>query len=71
VADDRLYAMWWLIALRGLRRGEAAERRWFDVDLDDQVIMISQQRIGVLRDDGVDRDGCLHADAGLTRFDRL
>jgi Phage integrase, N-terminal SAM-like domain len=23
VADDRLYAMWWLIALRGLRRGEA------------------------------------------------
>jgi hypothetical protein len=24
VAQDRLYAMWWLIALRGLRCGEAA-----------------------------------------------
>jgi len=33
VADDRLYAMWWLIALRGLRRGEAAGLRWVDVDL--------------------------------------
>ena len=32
VADDRLYAMWWLIALRGLRRGEAAGLRWTDVD---------------------------------------
>ena len=28
VVDDRLYAMWWLIALRGLRRGEAAGLRW-------------------------------------------
>jgi integrase len=45
VAEDRLYAMWWLIALRGLRRGEAAGLRWIDVDLDEQVIMISQQRI--------------------------
>jgi integrase len=45
VAQDRLYAMWWLIALRGLRRGEAAGLRWIDVDLDEQVIMISQQRI--------------------------
>jgi hypothetical protein len=27
VADDRLYPMWWLIALRGLRRGEAAGLR--------------------------------------------
>jgi integrase len=26
--------MWWLIALRGLRRGEAAGLRWVDVDLD-------------------------------------
>jgi hypothetical protein len=71
VADDRPYAMWWLIALRGLRRGEAAGRRWIGVDLDDQVIVISQQRIGVLCDDGVGRGGCLHAGAGLTRFNRL
>jgi integrase len=44
-ADDRLSAMWWLIALRGLRRGEAAGLRWVDVDLDEQVVMINQQRI--------------------------
>jgi hypothetical protein len=25
VADDRLHPMWWLIALRGLCRGEAAD----------------------------------------------
>jgi integrase len=34
VAQDRLAVMWWLIALRGLRRGEAAGLRWADVDLD-------------------------------------
>jgi integrase len=45
VADDRLFAMWWLIALRGLRRGEAAGLRWVDVDLDQHVVMIEQQRI--------------------------
>jgi integrase len=46
VADDRLYAMWWLIALPpGLRRGEAAGLRWTDVDLDHRVIVIAQQRI--------------------------
>jgi integrase len=37
--------MWWLIALRGLRRGEAAGLRWVDVDLDEQVVTITQQRI--------------------------
>ncbi len=44
-ADDRLSALWWLIALRGLRRGEAAGLRWADVDLDARVIVIGQQRI--------------------------
>jgi integrase len=44
-ADDRLYALWWLIALRGLRRGEAAGLRWADVDLDARVVVIGQQRI--------------------------
>jgi integrase len=37
--------MWWLIALRGLRRGEAAGLRWADVDLDAGLAMIEQQRI--------------------------
>jgi len=44
-ADDRLSALWWLIALRGLRRGEAAGLRWADVDLNGRVIVIGQQRI--------------------------
>ncbi|MCU1592174.1 MAG: phage integrase [Frankiales bacterium] len=34
VAEDRLYALWHLIAFRGLRRGEAATLAWADVDLD-------------------------------------
>lgn len=33
--NDRLAAMWWLVALRGLRRGEAAGLRWAEVDLDE------------------------------------
>jgi hypothetical protein len=45
VADDRLYALWWLIALRGLYRGEATGLRWTDVDLDARVVVIGQQRI--------------------------
>jgi integrase len=34
VADDPLFALWWLVALRGLRRGEVAGLRWQDIDLD-------------------------------------
>jgi integrase len=49
VADDRLFAMWWLIALRGLRRGEAAGLRWVDVDLEHKVVMIEQQRLAYRR----------------------
>jgi integrase len=45
VTEDRFFAVWWLIALRGLRRGEAAGLRWVDVDLDQRVVMIDQQRI--------------------------
>jgi hypothetical protein len=45
VAGDRLSAMWWLIALRRLRRGEAAGLRWVDADLAEKVVMIGQQSI--------------------------
>jgi integrase len=45
VAGDRLSAMWWLIALRGLRRGEAAGLRWCDLDLNAGTLTIAQQRI--------------------------
>jgi integrase len=34
VAGDRLEALWHLLLLRGLRRGEALGLRWNDVDLD-------------------------------------
>ena len=43
IQGDRLYAACHLIALRGLRRGEAAGRRWCDIDLDAATAMISQQ----------------------------
>ncbi len=41
---DTLYALWWLIALRGLRRGEAAGLRWIDVDLDNAQLTVTRQR---------------------------
>jgi integrase len=43
IQDDRLHAAYHLIALRGLRRGEAAGLRWCDVDLDGKTAVISQQ----------------------------
>ncbi|OLT30699.1 hypothetical protein BJF79_38430 [Actinomadura sp. CNU-125] len=43
LGDHRLYAAYHLIALRGLRRGEAAGLRWCDVDLEQGVAAISQQ----------------------------
>jgi integrase len=43
IDDHRLYAAYHLIALRGLRRGEAAGLRWCDVDLDNGVAVICRQ----------------------------
>src|SRR5690606_6687835 len=42
-AAHRLYAAYHLIALRGLRRGEAAGLRWCDVDLDEGTAVICRQ----------------------------
>jgi integrase len=42
IDGHRLYAAYHLIALRGLRRGEAG-LRWCDVDLDGKTAVISQQ----------------------------
>jgi integrase len=43
IQDHRMYACYHLIALRGLRRGEAAGLRWCDVDLEGKTAVISQQ----------------------------
>ena len=43
ISGHRLYAGFHLIALRGLRRGEAAGLRWCDIDLDHKVAYISRQ----------------------------
>ncbi|WP_173098395.1 site-specific integrase [Actinomadura verrucosospora] len=43
IKDHPLYAAYHLIALRGLRRGEAVGLRWCDVDLEHGVAVISQQ----------------------------
>jgi integrase len=40
---ERFYPLWWLVALRGLRRGEACGLRWVDVDLDQHCLSITQQ----------------------------
>ncbi|MCX4469376.1 site-specific integrase [Micromonospora sp. NBC_01655] len=44
VRDDTLYPLWWLIALLGLRRGEAAGLRWADVDLHEGQLSVVRQR---------------------------
>jgi integrase len=43
IGHHRLYAVYHLIALRGLRRGGAAGLRWCDLDLDAGVAAINQQ----------------------------
>jgi integrase len=43
IARHRQYAAYHLIALHGLRRGEAAGLRWCDIDLDGMTATISQQ----------------------------
>lgn len=44
VEEDRLYALWLLLATTGLRRGEALGLRWDDVDLEAGTIFVHRQR---------------------------
>jgi integrase len=37
VHDDRLYALWLLVATTGMRRGELAGLRWVDIDFDHAI----------------------------------
>ncbi|MFC9740213.1 hypothetical protein ACFVKC_20100 [Streptomyces noursei] len=45
VSEDRLYALWHLIAFRGLRRGEACGQRWTDTHLADGRITVAKQLV--------------------------
>jgi integrase len=45
VEDDRLYAAWRMLAMTGMRRGEALGLRWSDVDLAAGTISIRQTLI--------------------------
>ncbi|BCB79603.1 hypothetical protein GCM10022251_41530 [Phytohabitans flavus] len=43
VSGDGLFALWWLAALRGLRRGEICGLRWVDLDLEGGTLTVHQQ----------------------------
>ncbi|MGW0805973.1 tyrosine-type recombinase/integrase [Nonomuraea sp. NPDC002799] len=45
--QDRLYALYHLIAFRGLRRGEACGTRWVDADLDQGLLGVVKQLVVV------------------------
>ncbi|WP_434593900.1 tyrosine-type recombinase/integrase [Streptomyces sp. A5-4] len=45
VATHRLYAMWHLIAFRGLRRGEACGQPWSETNLDIHSLTVSAQLV--------------------------
>ncbi|MFJ9340229.1 tyrosine recombinase XerC [Streptomyces sp. NPDC101733] len=45
VAEDRLYALFHLVAFRGLRRGEACGQRWTDTHLDAGLITVAKQLV--------------------------
>ncbi|TYB54731.1 site-specific integrase [Nonomuraea sp. PA05] len=45
VHGDALFALWWLAALRGLRRGELAGLRWVEVNLEAAELTVAQQLI--------------------------
>ena len=45
VDGDRLYALWHLVAHRGLRRGEVCAVEWQDVDLDAGTLVVCRQLV--------------------------
>ena len=47
VGDDRLYALWHLAAMTGMRRGELLGLRWADVDLVARRVSVRQTLISV------------------------
>ncbi|WP_157254398.1 tyrosine-type recombinase/integrase [Nonomuraea typhae] len=47
VREDALHTLWWLAALRGLRRGELVGLRWVDIGLETRELTVVQQLIHV------------------------
>jgi integrase len=47
VASERLFALWRLAAMTGMRRGEVAGLRWSDVSLDAQRLAVRQTVTGI------------------------
>jgi integrase len=47
VADDRLAAMWTLVATTGLRRGELCGQKWIDIDLDAGGMVVRRSRVPI------------------------
>ena len=47
VRDDRLYALWLLVATTGMRRGELAGLRWVDIDFDHATVSPTMPRVVV------------------------
>ncbi|GAA2843466.1 hypothetical protein [Nonomuraea rubra] len=45
IAQNRLYAAWWLAALRHLQRGEPGGLCWTDIDLRAAEVTVPQQRV--------------------------
>ncbi|MFI7131372.1 tyrosine-type recombinase/integrase [Nonomuraea sp. NPDC050153] len=43
--EDPLFVLWWLVALRGLRRGEVAGLRWVDIDLERRELTVAHQLV--------------------------
>jgi integrase len=50
VADERLCALWHVIAMTGMRRGEAIGLRWIDVDLENARLSVRRALIPINRE---------------------
>jgi integrase len=43
--EERMGALWWVLAMTGLRRGEACGLRWSDIDLDTHRLTVARARV--------------------------
>ena len=73
ISHDRLYPLYHLVTLRGLRRGEAAGLHWPDVDLENRLLAITTQviQLGWATEEGAPKSSAgerlVPLDAGTVR----